>query len=192
MGKKYIRYTSRIILSIIVLWSISSCNDNSDDPVEILRQRIEKAEMKVYVDTLYGAKLLYPDFFKIDSVGKCYASFSYSDENIKELNLFYFIYPPRFIENSKEYARRHTDSLTKFSRVKSGSFILTEEYEHFPEIKCVFKFYKTCHGWTSYILTYDKRYEDAVERLVDMTKDWKIYDKDLPEWFSDMCDFLDF
>lgn len=183
-----------IAIIIIALFTgcFISCENNSDDPVEILRRRIEKAEMKEYIDTIYGAKLLYPDFFKIDSVGKCYASFSYSDENIKELNLFYFIYPPRLIENSKEYVSINTDSLTSFSRVKTCSFIETEEYEYCPEIKCVSKYYKTRRSWTSYSLSYEKQYEDAVERLVDMVKDWKIYSKDYPEWVTDLFDFLDF
>ena len=192
MSKKIIKYTRIIVLGLITFGALSSCSNNSSDPAEILKRRIDKCKMVEYTDTFYGAKLLYPDFFKIDSVGKCYASFSYSDENIKELNLFYFIYPPRLIENSKEYVRISTDSLTTFSKVKSGSFIQTDEYEHFPEIKCVFKFYKSKHGWTSYILTYEKKYEDAVERLIDMVKDWKIYSEDYPEWVTDMFDFLDF
>lgn len=181
-----------IVLGLITLGALSSCSNNSSDPAEILKRRIDKCEMVEYVDSFYGARLLYPDFFKIDSVGKCYASFSYSDENIKELNLFYLIYPPRIIENPKEYARNKTDSLTTFSRVKSSSFILTEEYEFFPETKSIYKFYKTKHGWTSYILTYEKEYEDAVEKLVDMVKDWKIYSEDYPEWVTDLFDFLDF
>ena len=69
---------------------------------------------------------------------------------------------------------------------------MIQEYEYFPQIKCVFKFSKTRHGWTSYILTYEKQYEEAVDRLIEIVTDWKIYDKDMPEWFSDMCDFLDF
>lgn len=182
-----------ITIIIIVLFTgcYVSCDNNSDDPIEILRQRIDKAEMVEYVDTLYGAKLLYPDFFRVDSIGKIYADFSYSDENVKNLSLSYFIYPPRIFDNSKDAVRKLSDSLTTFSRVKERSFIMTEEYEYFPQIKCVFKFYKTRHGWTSYTLTYDKQYEDAVERLIKMVKDWKIYDEDTPRWFSDMCDFLD-
>lgn len=178
-----------IIFFLLFTGCYISCDNNSNDPIEILKQRINKAEMVEYVDTIYGAKLLYPDFFTIDSV---YGSFSYSDENVKELKLSYFIYPPRFIENSKEYVCRHTDSLTTFSKVKTGSFIITEEYEYFPQIKCVSKFYKTLHGWTSYTLTYEKQYEGAVGRLVNMVEDWKIYDEDIPEWVTDIFDFLDF
>lgn len=180
-----------IIIFAFFTGSYVSCDNNSDASVEILRKRIENAKMIVYVNSTYGAKLLYPDFFKIDSVGKSFASFSYSDENVKELNLFYWKLPPRLIENSEEYVRRNTDSLTTFSRVRSGSFIETDEYEYFPKIKCVFKYYKTRHGWACYILTYEKEYEDAVERLMKIVKDWKIYNEDVPMWFSDICDFLD-
>ncbi|MBQ9356857.1 MAG: hypothetical protein IJT98_06175 [Prevotella sp.] len=180
-----------VLIFVFFTGSYVSCDNNSDDSVEILRKRTENAKMIEYVDSTYGARLFYPDFFKIDSVGKSYASFSYSDENIKDLRLSFSIYPPRLIEKSKEYVRRNTDSLTTFSKVKSGSLVMTEEYEYFPQIKCVFKFYKTQHGWTSFCLTYEKQYEEAVERLIKMTKDWKIYDEDTPKWFCDMCDFLD-
>lgn len=192
---KIIKYTSRIVFGLLTLFwglvGLASCNDNSNDPAEILRQRIESAEMVEYTDTIYGAKLLYPDFFKIDSVGKCYASFSYSDENIMELNLFYFIFPPRLFDNSKEAVRKLSDSLTTSSKVKGGSFILAQEYEQFPQIKDVSKYYHTRHGWTSYTLTYDKQYEDAVERLIKMVKNWKIYEEDIPKWLTDIFDFLD-
>ena len=191
MSKKIIKYTRIIVLGLITLEALSSCSDNGNNPAEILKRRIEKCEMVEYVDSFNGARLLYPDFFKIDSVGKSHASFSYSDENVKELKLYYSKYLPRLIESSKEYVREHTDSLTTFSKVKGGSFILTQEYEQFPQIKDVSKYYHTLHGWTSYNLTYDKRYEDAVGRLVNMVEDWKIYDEDTPRWFSDICDFLD-
>ncbi len=171
---------------------LASCNTKSNDPAEILKQRINNAKMVEYVDTFYGAKLLYPDFFKIDSIGNYYASFSYTDSNVKELNLYYKIWPPRMEENPKEVARSLTDSFNTFLNVKSCSYIMIQEYENFPEIKCVFKNYKTQHGWTSYVLTYEKQYEEAVERLIKMTKDWKVYDKNTPEWFTDMCDFFDF
>ena len=180
-----------IIMIILFTGCYVSCGNNSNEFAKILKQRINSAEMVEYTDTFYGAKLLYPDFFKIDSVGKYYASFSYSDKNMKDLNLFYEILPPRWIEESKEYVRRHTDSLTTFSKVKSSSFIMIQEYKYFPQIKCVFKFYKTQYGWTCYVLTYEKQYEDAVKRLVNMTKEWKIYDENIPRWISDMCDFLD-
>lgn len=180
-----------IIIVVLFIGGFISCNTNTNDPVAILKQRINNAEMVEYVDSTYGAKLLYPDFFKIDSIGKTYAYFSYSDENVKELKLSYFRFPPRMIDSSKDYVRSHSDSLTTFSRVRPGSFILTEEYEHFPQIKCVFKFYHTRYGWAIYYLTYEKQYEDAVERLIKMVKDWKLYSKEVPEWITDIFDFID-
>lgn len=198
MNRKAFKNINVLMALIIVSFEVSfnhkallSYFERNSDPVKELKQKINKARMLEYVDSLHGARLLYPDFFVVDSVGKNYASFSYSDKNVKDLNLFYFKYPPRLIENPKEMARSCTDSLTKYTRVKDGSFIEIQEYEYFPQIKCIFKFYKTQHGWTSYILTYDKRYEDAVERLIKMTMDWKVYDEDIPKWLTDLCDFLD-
>lgn len=191
MKKKLFKYTIRIVLGLICLGHVLSCVNNGNNPAEILKQRIDKAEMVVYVDSIYGARILYPVFFHVDSIGKYYASFSYSDKDVKELNLYYIICPPRWIESSKEYVRINTDSLTTFSKVKLGSFIMTQEYEYFPQLKSVSKYSNTILGWTSYTLTYEKQYEDAVGRLTRMVEDWKIYDEDIPKWFTDICDFLD-
>ena len=181
-----------IPIIILLICGFVSCNTNSNDPVEILKQKINKAEMVEYVDTIYGAKLLYPDFFKVDSVGRASAFFSYSDENVKILNFEYYISPPRLFDSTKEAVRFMTSNpLATSSEVKTGSFIITEEYENFPHDKCVSKYYKTKYGWASYSLTYEKEYEDAVKRLIKMVKDWKVYDDNVPEWFTDMCDFFD-
>lgn len=180
-----------IIMLVLSIGGFVSCT-NSNDPVEILRERINNAEMVEYVDSIYGAKLLFPCFFQVDSIGKYCASFSYSDDNVKELILEYSILPPRLIDNSKEAVHMFSDSLTISSKVKKSSFILIQEYEYLPQIKSVFKYYKTIHGWACYTLTYEKKYEESVERLINMVKDWKIYSKDHPEWITDMFDFIDF
>ena len=176
---------------LILLFSQVSCDRNRNNSIAILKQRIENANMKEYVDSIYGARLLYPYFFHVDTIGKYYVSYSYLDENVKTLSLEYDILPPRMFDNSKEAVRRLSDSLTTSSKVKKRSFILTQEYENYPQIRSVFKYYKTIHGWTCYTLTYEKQYEDAVEILIKMVKDWKIYNENYPKWFDDMCDFLD-
>ena len=192
MRKKVFKYTIGIALGVICLGFMLSCVNNGSNPAEILKQRIDKAEMVVYVDSIYGARLFYPEFFHVDSIGKYYVQFSYSDENVKELCLEYDIIPPRLFDSSEEAVRiLSNDSLTTASKVKKGSFVITQEYECFPRLKCIMKHYKTIHGWARYSLTYEKQYEDAVERLTKMVVDWKIYDEDIPKCFTDVCDFLD-
>ena len=91
-----------IIMAVVGLTSVCfiSCENKSNDPAEILRERIDKAEMIEYIDSVHGVKLLYPDFFRVDTTGKLdNIRFYYSDEHVKELSLGLSYYHPRFIEN---------------------------------------------------------------------------------------------
>ena len=100
---------------------------------------------------------------------------------------------PRIIDDSKEYVYNlvASDSLFECVEKKESSFILAGGYKSDSPITGLYKHYRTIHGWGCYTLVYDKQYEDAVERLIKMQEDWKIYNDDIPEWFTDICDFLD-
>ena len=140
-----------------------SCGRDVNDPMEVLKHRIDKAEMVQYIDSICNAKLFYPDFFNIDTVGNDVAGFSYSDKNVKVLSL----------------------------KRRKSSFIIAGEFENNSQITYLSKYYHTIHGWSCYSLTYEKQYEDAVKRLINEIKDWKIYAGNTPEWIVDLCDFLD-
>ena len=177
------------IVLITITASMVSCRD-SDDPVAVLKHRIDNAKMIEYVDSSHKAKVLYPDFFHVDSIGKNFASFSYSDKDVKVLRLDYRNYPPRFIYSSHEAVRLFSDSLNVCLREKEGSFIMKgKEWEGSP-ITYLERFNSTIYGWSCYTLTYEKRYEDAVERLSEMVMDWKIYSDNVPKCVVDLCDFL--
>ena len=192
MRKPIIKYSVAVVFVLIIL--ISSwvlCGRKINDPVAVLKHRIDKAEMVQYVDTVCNAKLFYPDFFDIDTIGNDRACFSYSDKNVKVLSLSYYRYPPRMLGTSNEAVRFLSDSLNVCSKVRKRSFIIVGEDEKDSPITYFSKYYHTIHGWNCYTLTYEKQYEDAVEKLVKMIKDWKIYTDDTPEWIVDLCDFLD-
>lgn len=192
MRKTFIKYSVAVVLVLIILigsWAL--CGRIINDPVAVLKHRIDKAEMVQYIDTVRNAKLFYPDFFDIDTIGNDRACFSYSDKNVKVLSLSYYRYPPRMLGTSNEAVRFLSDSLNVCSKVRKRSFIIVGEDEKDSPITYFSKYYHTIHGWTCYTLTYEKQYEDAVEKLVKMIKDWKIYTDDTPEWIVDLCDFLD-
>jgi hypothetical protein len=190
MKGELLKYTIRIVL-VTITGIMLSCNNDGNVPVAVLKKRIDKAKMVEYVDSVYGAKVLYPDFFQVDSVGEHYASFSYSDKDLMVLNLCYYSYPPRILDSSHEAVRYLSDSLNVCLQEKRSSFIMKGEDEQDSSITCLKKYHHTIHGWSCYTLTYDKRYEDAVVRLTEMVKDWKIYGVGLPEWVQDAFDFLD-
>ena len=192
MRKSIIKYSMAVVLVLIML--ISSwvlCGRNINDPVAVLKHRIDKAEMMQYVDTVWSAKLLYPDFFDIDTIGNDWACFSYSDKNVKVLSLSYCRYPPRVFGSTDEAIRLESDSLNVCLKRRKSSFIIAGEFENNSQIIYLSKYYHTIHGWSCYTLTYEKQYEDAVKRLINEIKDWKIYAGNTPEWVVDVCDFLD-
>ena len=178
------------IALITITGSMMSCRD-SNDPVAVLKHRIDNAKMMEYVDSLHGAKVLYPDFFHIDSIGEHEASFSYSDKDVKVLILSYHTWPPRIFDTSHEAVRLFSDSLNVCLEEKTSSFTMTGEQEKNSPITYLEKANSTSHGWALYTLTYEKKYEDAVERLTEMIKDWKIYNDKHPKWIQDIFYFLD-
>lgn len=187
-----IKFSLAVVLALIILigsWVL--CGRIINDPVAVLKHRIDKAEMVQYIDTVRNAKLFYPDFFDIDTIGNDRACFSYSDKNVKVLSLSYYRYPPRMLGTSNEAVRFLSDSLNVCLKRRKSSFIIAGEFENNSQITYLSKYYHTIHGWNCYTLTYEKQYEDAVEKLVKMIKDWKIYTDDTPEWIVDLCDFLD-
>ena len=170
-----------------------SCGNKSEDPAEILKQKINNAKMIEYVDSVYGAKLLYPDFFEVDTTDEySKVRFCYSDDNVKELNLSLDYFPPRLFENvDKIVDLFKSDSLYECIEKKNGSCIMKGKDGPNSEYIYLIKYYRSSHGWAACTLIYEPQYEDAVERLAKMVKGWKIYSEDVPEWLTDACDFLD-
>lgn len=187
------KFSMSVVVILTILISISSCMScgrNVNDPMEVLKHRIDKAEMVQYVDAICNAKLLYPDFFNIDTIGNDVAGFSYSDKNVKVLSLSYYRYPPRVFGSTDEAIRLLSDSLNVCLKRRKSSFIIAGEFENNSQIIYLSKYYHTIHGWSCYSLTYEKQYEDAVKRLINEIKDWKIYTGNTPECVVDICDFL--
>lgn len=193
MRKFNMKFSMSVVLILTILISISSCMScgrDVNDPMEVLKHRIDKAEMVQYVDSICNAKLFYPDFFNIDTVGNDVAGFSYSDKNVKVLSLSYYRYPPRVFGSTDEAIRLESDSLNVCLKRRKSSFIIAGEFENNSQITYLSKYYHTIHGWSCYTLTYEKQYEDAVKRLINEIKDWKIYTGNTPECVVDICDFL--
>lgn len=194
MRKFNMKFSMSVVVILTILISKSSCMScgrDVNDPVQALKCRIDKAEMVQYVDSICNAKLFYPDFFNIDTIGNDVAGFSYSDKNVKVLSLSYYRYPPRVFGSTDEAIRLLSDSLDFCLKRRKNSFIIAGEFENNSQITYLSKYYHTIHGWSCYTLTYEKQYEDAVKRLINVIKDWKIYAGNTPEWVVDVCDFLD-
>ena len=119
-------------------------------------------------------------------------SFYYADRSVKELRISLCFLSPRLFE--------HVDDIVNF--LSKLNYTCIERTRHScvmkgmdrPNSEFVYlcKYYKNIDGWGVCTLSYEPRYEDAVGRLVRSVKKWKIYEKGSSEWFSDLCDILDF
>lgn len=182
------------IVTLFILFlpiCFASCNRNSNDPVEILKQRIEKAEMVEYVDSIHGEKFLYPDFFSIDTTGNN-VRFYYSDENVKELSLSLFYCPPRFYDDINDIVASYSsDSLFVCLKKNNIYCIMKGKYEPDSEIMYYTKIQSGFYWWIDYSLAYESQYEDAVKRLIKEVKDWrpKCYDMP-PKWLNNLIYYL--
>ena len=185
-----------IIMAVVGLTSVCfiSCENKSNDPAEILRERIDKAEMIEYIDSVHGVKLLYPDFFRVDTTGKLdNIRFYYSDEHVKELSLGLSYYHPRFIENiDKIIGLFESDSLYVCLEKKKRSCLLKGKDGPNSEYIYLIKYAKGPYWWIACTLTFEPQYENSVKRLIYIVKKWKAMPpENVPVWLSDILDFLD-
>ena len=182
-----------IVCLVLMLICLFLCEKGSDDPVKILKNKIDKAEMIEFVDSFYSAKLLYPDFFRVDTTGKLDdIRFYFSDENVKDLSLGLSYYPPRSFENIDNFIRIcESDSMYVCLEKKKRSFILKGKDGPNSEYIYLIKYTKGRYWWIVCTLTYEPQYENSVKRLIKIVKKLKpMPDENTPVW-SDICDFLD-
>lgn len=179
-----------VLLVLLLSFIVIACN-NSNDPVERLKQKIDKAEMVEYIDSVHGVKLLYPNFFSIKKVDNYCAEFNYSDKDVKEICLSYRLIPPRIFDTTDELLLLTDDSVTTCIKKKNHYIILkTEDNEPYP--LSLDKYYTSIHGWIRVSIEYDKKYEGAVKRLIKQVEQWKpIPNDDIPKWLNAILDFLD-
>jgi hypothetical protein len=193
-GVKMKRQKDVILYVFVLLISFVSCKNDSDDPVEILSKRIDNAEMVEYIDSVHGAKLLYPDFFLVDTTKEFSdVRFYYSDENVKELSLNLSYYPPRFFENINKVVEIY-ESYSQYECIKKKkhSCIMKGKDDPNAEFTNLCKCKKGRYWWIVCTLTYEPQYERSVKRLSKIVKNWKpMPPENIPVWFSDICDFLD-
>ena len=190
--KKVLRKLLGCII-VMALMGFASCDNNSNDPVEALKRRIDMAEMIEYVDSTHDARLRYPDFFLVDTTGEYSAvRFYYSDENVKNLSLCLDYYPPRLFQNIDKVVDIFQDSLyvcvekRRTYCIMKGKDGPNSEFIRFSKCK------RGGYWWVECTLIYEPQYEGAVKRLTKMVKDWKpIPSQNIPEWLSDLCDSLE-
>ena len=180
MFKKKVFVLLVLLLSFIVI----ACN-NSNDPVERLKQKIDKAEMVEYIDSVHltTVKMLYPDFFSVKKENGQRAEFYYSDQDVKELVLSFHAIPPRIFENTEKALKIISGSLDICIKKRSDYFILKSEESDPSSFVLLTKYYRTKFGgWICVSILYEKKYEKAVTRLTKQVMKWKpLSDKLIPD-----------
>ena len=178
------RKTALALHIIITISFIVACN-NMDDSVARLKQKIDKAEMVEYIDSVHltTVKMLYPDFFSVKKENGQRAEFYYSDQDVKELVLSFHAIPPRIFENTEKALKIISDSLDICIKKRSDYFILKSEESDPSSFVLLTKYYRTKFGgWICVSILYEKKYEKAVTRLTKQVMKWKpLSDKLFPD-----------
>ena len=190
-----------LLALLIAAASLSGCkkeNKETSEPEEVfestakkmlteeeLKQMIDSASIKVYKEKRYGVMAPYPDFFEVDTTSSPSAGrFNYPFIADDSINLSTGIGIVMFVEeniekwNIKEAVQNLEDSATVCLGHGKDYFILSSYMENYPIIHSIEKCFLVNGNWINYTLYYDIRYENAVERLIKMVKEWQPWVKE--------------
>ena len=137
--------------------------------VELLKQLVDSAEIKYYIDKKYNVKLFYPDFIHIADTSKagaacfkymCLYSKVYLEQSV-DTNLF-----KTNVEKAVIYLIYLTDS-TAVCLDRGEDWYLAKGKSFLR------KSFLIDGNWIEYTLSYTKDCEEVIGRLIDLMKEWE-------------------
>ena len=147
-----------------------------DTHVDSLKQQINSATIKDYYDKTFGVGIVYPDIFKeFDTLEAGTARFFYPSKENKELSLFMFVEPNVEKWSIKDAIFNFTDSTTQCLMEGENFYLLTGELGDSPHVMYIEKCYLVGNNWIDLTLYYIPEYKNAVERIVELVKNWNPY-----------------
>lgn len=133
-----------------------------------VKERIENAKMKTYVDKRYGVRVPYPDFFVADTSKAGTARFTYYDKSQQmKVRLAMFVVPNVEGWSIKEAAEELCDSVSVCQTVGKDYYIMYGSAEGFQYIE---KCFLIDNNWIDYTVYFHD--EREVQRLIDTVLTW--------------------
>lgn len=171
-----------LVISILVgaIWKEKSSSvyhfAARDSHADSLREQISSAIMVDYYDKTFDVRIAYPDIFtEFDTLEAGTARFFYPSKESKEISLFMFVEPNVEKWSIKDAIFNISDSTTECLMEGENFYILTGELGNSPHVMYIEKCYLVGNNWIDLTLYYIPKYKDAVERIVELVKNWNPY-----------------
>ena len=172
---------------IVIVCCIASCFINTDRykcswispenvrfrAVQQLKRQIGSAKMITYLDQAYNVRISYPDFFVVTDTTPGTARFRFPNDSVNEIALTMFVEPNIEGWNIKEAVLHLTDSLNTCIEEGKDYFIMTGEFSDNPRALFLEKCFLIDGNWIDYTLYYVSYYDEAIERLANLVKEWE-------------------
>ena len=135
--------------------------------IEFLKQLVDSAEIKYYIDKKYNVKIFYPDFMNIADTSKAGAAHfksSYSDMSFElsvDTNLF-----KSNVEKAVNYLVYITDSATTCLDKGENSYLAKGK-------SFLQKGFLMDNNWIEYKMSYNKNHEEIIGWLINLMKQWE-------------------
>ena len=176
-----------LLLCILTLCCIASCFINLDRykcswtspenvqfrAVQKLKHQIDTTKMITYLDKAYNVRISYPELFVATDTTPGTARFRFPNDSVNEIALTMLVEPNIEGWNIKEAVQNLSDSLNVCIEEGKDYFIMTGKFSDNPCALFLEKCFLIDDNWIDYTLYYASDYEEAIERLANLVKEWK-------------------
>ena len=138
-----------------------------------LKQRIDSAVMKTYLDTDYLVEVSYPDFFVVcDTVEEGTARIYYPSKQEQRIALMMFVEPNVEGWIIHEAIKNLSNSNNVCQEEGEDYYIMSGQIDQEPRARFFEKCYLLNGLWINYTVYYFAEDKDAIGRLIDTVKEW--------------------
>ena len=138
-----------------------------------LKKKMEKGEMKTYIDTTYNVAVPYPDFFEVATLEPGTARFFYRVGDEKAVAIVMFVEPNIEGWTIQEAAVNLSDSANFCIGVGENFFLMSSTKYVDPDHPFFEKCFLIDGNWIDYAVYFQSDYLDAIYPLLYTLLDWK-------------------
>ena len=146
---------------------------SKSDACAELKKKMEKGEMKTYIDTTYNVAVPYPDFFEVATLEPGTARFFYRVGDEKAVAIVMFVEPNIEGWNIQEAAVNLSDSANFCIGVGENFFLMSSTKYVDPDHPFFEKCFLIDGNWIDYAVYFQSDYLDAIYPLLYTLLDWK-------------------
>ena len=165
-----------IPILVLLLLTVNSCHRSGNVSVQEveqqLKQRLDSAKWKTFIDKTYQVEVAYPDFFEADTAEAGSARFYYQDGKVNAVSITMFVEQNVEGWTIEEAVRELCDSVTTCLEKGQDYYILEGSIK--DDSNCLFleKCYLVGDKWFNLTIYYRTQYKDVIGKLLESVKSW--------------------